>query len=79
MIPDRVRVVLSSVVTWLTLASAAVLIFSEEIAAVLPEGPAADLGEWALRVVAWLGAAVAIIRRVTPVPESERGLLPPEA
>jgi hypothetical protein len=31
---------------------------------------------WAIRLAAWLGSATAIIRRVTPVPADQRGILP---
>lgn len=72
----RIKVVLTAAVTWLVLASTIVTILSEEIATVLPAGAATDVGAVALKVVAVLGAAVTIIRRVTPVLPDERGLLP---
>lgn len=70
----RIKVVLSAAVTWITLAIAVLTIFSEEIAALLPEG-SEDISAFILKVVAWLGGAVTIIRRVSPVLPSERGIL----
>lgn len=72
----KVVVVLKAAPTWLTAASAVIIIFSEEIGAVLPAGTAETVGQWAAIAVGWLGAAVSIIRRVTPVLPDERGILP---
>lgn len=74
---ERVKVVWRAAPTWLTGASVVVGVVAEEIADVLPAGAAEDVGHVALVVVAWLGAAIGIIRRVTPVPPEERGILPP--
>lgn len=76
---ERIRVVAGAAVTWLTFAATALTIFAEEIAAVFPDGGAEDATVWILRAVAWLGAAVAIIRRVTPVLPDQRGVLLPHA
>lgn len=72
---ERIKVVAAAAVTWLSVASAIVIILSEEIANVLPAGQAETVGAWALKAVAVIGAAVAIIRRVTPVLPEDRGLL----
>jgi hypothetical protein len=72
----RIKVLATAAVTWLLVASTIVTIASEEIAAVLPAGTATTVGAVALKVVAVIGAAVAIIRRVTPVLPDQRGLLP---
>jgi len=72
----RIKVLLTAAVTWLIVASTIVTIMSEEIAAVLPDGAATTVGAVALKIVSIIGAAVAIIRRVTPVLPEERGLLP---
>lgn len=64
----RVRVVLREAVTWLVFAG----IVASAVAAEIPGAVA----EWAVRIGAWLATAVAIIRRVTPVLPSERGILP---
>lgn len=75
----RVRVVLTAAVTWLTAIAAVVPFIADDIAAQLPEGAAEQVTKYALLAVAWLGAAVSIIRRVTPVLPQERGVLPPES
>ena len=71
----RARVVLVNAVTWLQVASAALVIGSEEIGKAIPE-ISDDVAAWAVRIAAVLGAVVATIRRVTPVLPAERGLLP---
>lgn len=75
----KIRVVLSAAVTWITVASGVVVIVADEAAKVLPSGAAEDVAAVAVRVVAVLGAAVAIIRRVTPVLPDQRGLIPPSS
>jgi hypothetical protein len=72
---EQIKVVSTAAVTWITATSAALVILSEEISAVAPDG-SEDLVAIIVKAVAWLGAAVAIIRRVTPVLPSERGILP---
>ena len=74
----RIKVVLAAAVTWIVVASTVVTLASDEIAEVLPAGDAETVGAVAAKIVAVLGAAVAIIRRVQPVIESERGILPTE-
>lgn len=74
----RVRVVLHAAPTYLVALSAVIVIVADELASVLPAGAVTTVGTIAARVVAVLGAAVAIIRRVTPVVDrAQRGLLPP--
>lgn len=67
----RVLVVLKAAPTWLVALSTVVTIVASEV-----DIPA--VAEWSVKVVGWLGVAVAIIRRVTPVLPAERGLLPVE-
>ena len=71
----RARVVATSVVTWLQVIAAVLVIAAEEIANAVPE-ISDDVTTVVVRVVAVLGAAIAIIRRVSPVLPDERGLLP---
>jgi len=71
----RARVVLVNAVTWLQVASAALVIGAEEIGKAIP-GISTDVAAWAVRIAAVLGAVVATIRRVSPVLPAERGLLP---
>lgn len=71
----KVVVVLRAAPTWLTAAAVVLTTSAEEIGGLLPDGGEA-LGQLVVRVVAWIGAAIVIIRRVTPVAPDERGLLP---
>lgn len=72
----RIVVILKAAPTWLVAASTFIAIFSEEIVAVLPDSLDATVAEWTTIAVGWLGAAIVIIRRVTPVLPDERGILP---
>lgn len=74
----RIKVVLTAAVTWLVAASLVVTIVSSELADVLSDGTAETVAAVSLKIVAWLGAAVSIIRRVTPVLPDQVGLLPPD-
>ena len=74
---DRAAVVLSSAVTYITALTMGLTVAAGEISEAGPEG-GEDVVAWTVRGVAWLTAAISIIRRVTPVPEVERGILPPE-
>jgi hypothetical protein len=71
---ERVRTVARAAVTWLVLASTVLTIAAEELARVA--GADSPVVVLMLRVVAWLGVAVAIIRRSTPVLPDARGILP---
>lgn len=71
----RIKVIAGAAVTWLVAASTTVTIFSDEIVKVVPD-QAQGIGSVSLKIVAWLGAAIAIIRRVTPVIPEDRGILP---
>lgn len=73
----RLRVVATAAVTWLTGAAALIQFAAPHIAEQLPAGAAETFTAWAVRVAAWVAVAVLIIRRVTPVPEAERGVIPP--
>lgn len=72
----KALVVLKAAPTWLTLTAVILNILAEEIGGVLPAGSAELFGEWVIRIGAWLGAAVHLIRRLTPVLPDERGILP---
>lgn len=73
---QRVVVVLKAAPTYLVAISTAITIFSEEIAALLPETLDLTVAKYATIAVGFIGAVIAIIRRVTPVLPQERGLLP---
>ncbi len=80
--PRRVRVILSSVVTWagvaivvLTFARSAVV---DLVAETGIDHPAVDIGlGWIGYAIAVLVAIVGALRNVTPVEDDERGVLPP--
>ena len=68
---DKVRVVLTAAVTWIT---AAVVILQVALAQnVISDVPEATsvIGQ----IIVWLLGAIAIIRRVTPVASDERGIV----
>ena len=74
----RVRVVLKAAPTYLVLVSATATIVTDEVAKVLPSGWQDNALQIGGVIVSVLGAAVAIVRRVTPVLDSQKGLLGPE-
>jgi len=73
----RLRVVLSTAVTYLVTLSAVLVIVAGELGSVagIPAGVVQALGA----TISALGVAITIIRRVTPVLPAARGLLPPPA
>ena len=71
----RAKVLAASAVTWLLAAATIITLAAGELAKVFPDN-AATIGALAIRAVAFTGGAVAIIRRVTPVLDQARGLLP---
>jgi len=73
---DRLKVLLTAAVTYITIIQAVLVIFSEELASLFADGDAQTVVATIVKVIAVLGAVVTIIRRVTPVLPSERGLLP---
>ena len=75
---ERIRVIASAAVTWLVAASVFVSASAPAVVSLLAEGDAATVTEWSVRTVAWLLGAAAIIRRVTPVEPSARGILNPQ-
>lgn len=69
----RARVVLRAAPTWLTAAAVILTAAAHEISTLAPSG-GEDVVRWLVTAAAWLTSAVAIIRRVTPVPAAQRGL-----
>lgn len=70
----RIRVVAGSVVTWLVVAAMICTIVAAELADMI--GADHVVVVLILRVVAWLAVATSIVRRVTPVLDDARGILP---
>lgn len=69
------KVILKAAPTYLAIAAAIIPILVDEVAPVLPGGWASALTVVAVKAAAILGAAIAVIRRVTPVVKEQRGLL----
>jgi hypothetical protein len=74
----RIRVLGTAVNTWLVAAALIAPIIIGEVAEELPSDKAEVFTKWGSKVVSWIGAAIAIVRRSTPVIKSQRGLLAPE-
>ena len=66
---ERLRTIATAAVTWLTVAGAVAAIAVDELAA----WPAA--ADIASRIAIIVATATAIIRRVTPVPANDRGIV----
>jgi len=75
---DRVKVVATAAVTYLTAAVVILSLVADQIVELLPNGDGQTVAAWLIRVVAVLSGAITIIRRVTPVVPQDRGLLPPD-
>ena len=71
----RVRVLLTAAPTYISTATALVVIFRDEIGRMFP-GASDEIAAWSVTVLAVLAGAANIVRRVAPVLPAERGLLP---
>jgi len=69
---DRARTILTAAATWIIALDAVAAIALVEFRDLLPEEWMGPIGAG----LAILAAIVAVIRRVTPVPQGDRGLLP---
>jgi hypothetical protein len=68
----RIRVLATHLLTWL-------LILQTALTTIVASGQLdqfPELLKWAVVVLTGIGSAIAVIRRVTPVPKDGRGLLP---
>ena len=74
----RIKVLASAANTWLVAIALIVPIAVSEIAQELPSDKAEVVTKWGGKLIAWIGVAIAIVRRSTPVIKSQRGLLEPE-
>lgn len=72
---DRATVVLKAAPTYILAVSTGITLFAGELVEVLPTDVGGPVAEWTARAVAFLAGVVTVIRRVTPVAESARGLL----
>jgi hypothetical protein len=71
----KVKVVLTALPTYMTALAVIVTIVARQLADVLPD-KAAGIVQWSATIVAFLTAAVTVIRNVTPVLPIQRGVLP---
>jgi hypothetical protein len=71
---ERIKTIAQAAVTWLVALAGVLTIVAAELADQL--GADNVVVVWVLRAVVWLGVAVAIIRRSTPVLPDARGVLP---
>lgn len=74
---ERVRIILTAAVVWLTVLGLVLGIVAEELAVMI--GVESPVVAFLLRVVAMVGVGVSILTRVTPVLPGARGVLPPPA
>lgn len=72
---ERIRVLLTAAPTYLTGAAVVVTAVSEEIGEEFPHLDG-TVTAWATPVLAVIATAIAIVRRVTPVLKTQRGLVP---
>ena len=71
-LPAKIRVILSNMLTYLMLAQTAITwVIANGTFDGIPE-----IGGYLVIALTWLSAIITFIRRVTPVVEEERGLLP---
>lgn len=75
---ERAKVVATALVTWLVVLVAALQVVIDEIAPLLPAPWDQKVTSWLLSAISVVSVAILIIRRVTPVPPEERGILPVE-
>lgn len=71
LLPARARTLFSAAVSWILVANGVVIVVVTELDGKIPEA----WMRWLLVVASVLGTAVAIVRRVSPVPAEERGLV----
>lgn len=72
----RIKVILRALPTYMVGAAVVLTLLAPEIAKLLPSGIGEHVASWLIKIAAFLGAAVAIIRKVTPVAPSQVGILP---
>lgn len=71
----KVKVVLTALPTYMTAAAVIITIAANQLAELLPD-KTAGIVQWSATIVGFLTAAIAVIRKVTPVLPSQTGLLP---
>jgi len=75
---DKIKAVLASVVLWINIAVAILVIVADELTKTFSDGSAQTVITIIARIVIVLAGVVNIITRVTPVLPSQRGLTLPK-
>lgn len=76
-LPEKIRVVLTALPTYLALATLVLTVIADEIIPLLPDNVAVQIAGYIAVALAWIAAIVRTISRLTPAPVEDRGLLPP--
>lgn len=74
---ERARVIATAAITWIQVGMAVVVWFSQDIVELLPVDQE-RAGAVIVKVLAICTGVITALRRVTPVPPAERGLLTKE-
>lgn len=77
LLPEKIRVVLTALPTYLALATLVLTVVADEIIPLLPDNIGVQIAGYVAVALAWIAAIVRTISRLTPVPVEDRGLLPP--
>lgn len=73
----KIRVIVGALPTWLAIATSVLTILAAEVVPELPGDTQAQVAGWIAAGIAILAAAIAVIRKLTPVLDpSQWGLLP---
>lgn len=72
----KAKVVLTALPTYLALATLVLTVAADELVPLLPDNVAAQVAGYIVVALGIIAAVVRTISRLTPVPESQRGLLP---
>jgi len=77
MLLDKLSVLLKAIPTWGAAVQGVLVAFAAGIVPLLPLDVGVKVGAAVAAAIAWIAGVVKVVSSVTPVPPSERGLLPP--
>ena len=77
MLYEKVKALLSALPAQLAVVQSLLTAAAVEIVPLLPEHLAVRAGAVLAVALGWVATAIAVVSRVTPVPASQQGLLPP--
>jgi hypothetical protein len=75
----KVKIVLTAIPTYGAAAVAVLTVISTSVVPLLPVGVGVKVAAWIAAALGVIQAVVAVVKRVTPVEEADRGILPPVA